>query len=104
MKSTLYQNASYSIAERVKDLLAQMTLEEKVAQLGSALVLDLQDGQSFSQAKASTLLGNGIGQITRIGGSSTLAPQASAAMANAIQAYLVNHTRLGIPAIVHEEC
>ncbi|MEW5717003.1 MAG: glycoside hydrolase family 3 N-terminal domain-containing protein [Chloroflexota bacterium] len=101
---SIYRNASQSIAERVNDLLARMTIQEKIAQLGSAWVYELQEGQSFSEAKAASLLGNGIGQITRIGGGSTLAPRASAEMANAIQSYLVQHTRLGIPAIVHEEC
>ena len=81
-----------------------MTLQEKVAQLGSAWVFELQESQAFSEAKASSVLGNGLGQITRIGGGSTLDPQASAEMANAIQSFLVNRTRLGIPAIVHEEC
>jgi len=99
-----YTNASSPIPDRVNDLLARMSLQEKVAQLGSAWVYELQEGQSFSEAKAASLLGNGIGQITRIGGGSTLAPQASAEMANVIQSYLVSHTRLGIPAIVHEEC
>lgn len=102
--STIYQNATYSISERVQDLLARMTLAEKIAQLGSYWVYELQDEQGFSESKAVPLIGHGIGQITRVGGGSTLAPQDSARMANAIQAYLINHTRLGIPAIVHEEC
>jgi beta-glucosidase len=45
----------------------------------------------------------GIGQITRIGGASSLAPADSARLANTIQRFLVEETRLGIPAIVHEE-
>ena len=81
-----------------------MTLAEKIAQLGSCWVYELQDTQGFSETQASALIGQGIGQITRVGGGSTLAPRDIARMANAIQAHLVNHTRLGIPAIVHEEC
>jgi beta-glucosidase len=100
----VYRDAFHPVSHRVQDLLARMTLQEKLAQLGSAWVYDLQDGQSFSEAKAASVLGNGIGQITRIGGGSTLTPPASAEMANAIQSYLVKHTRLGIPAMVHEEC
>lgn len=101
----IYGNASYSLAERVQDLLARMTLEEKIAQLGSCWIYELQnEGQGFEQDKASALIGRGIGQITRVGGGSTLAPQEIARMANAIQAYLVFQTRLGIPAILHEEC
>jgi beta-glucosidase len=100
----VYRDAFHPVSHRVQDLLARMSLQEKLAQLGSAWVYDLQDGQSFSEAKAASVLGNGIGQITRIGGGSTLTPPASAEMANAIQSYLVKHTRLGIPAMVHEEC
>ena len=50
------------------------------------------------------LLGKGIGQISRIGGSSTLLPPAVARAGNTIQRFLREHTRLGIPAILHEEC
>ena len=39
-------------AERVEDLLGRMTREEKVAQLGSAWVFQLADGQSLSPASA----------------------------------------------------
>ncbi|MBI5302665.1 MAG: glycoside hydrolase family 3 C-terminal domain-containing protein [Chloroflexi bacterium] len=82
-----------------------MTLAEKIAQLGSCWVYELQnEQQGLAETKASSLIAQGIGQITRVGGGSTLAPRAIAEMSNAIQAYLVNHTRLGIPAIVHEEC
>lgn len=100
----IYRDAACGIAERAQDLMARMTLEEKVAQLGSCWVYELQDEAGLSENKAAALIGQGIGQITRVGGGSTLAPRASAAMSNAIQSFLLNCTRLGIPAIVHEEC
>lgn len=100
----LYKDAACSISERIQDLLARMTPVEKIAQLGSGWVYELQDEQGFAEGKAAALLGQGIGQITRVGGGSTLTPPDIARMANTIQAYLVNHTRLGIPAIIHEEC
>jgi beta-glucosidase len=80
-----------------------MTLEEKLAQLTSFWFRELQDGQGLSHERARTLLGNGIGQISRVGGSSTLAPVEVAKAGNAIQRFLINETRLGIPAILHEE-
>ena len=46
----------------------------------------------------------GIGQITRLAGSTNLRPAEVAETANAIQRHLVEGTRLGIPAIIHEEC
>jgi beta-glucosidase len=103
-KLSAYQDPARPVAERVQNLLSQMTLAEKVAQLGSVWVYELLDDLSFSEAKAETLLGQGIGQITRIGGASSLEPAASARLANSIQAFVIKHTRLGIPAMVHEEC
>ncbi len=102
--SRIYQNKALTTAERVDDLLNQMTLDEKIGQLGGIWVTDLLDeASSFSADKAHTNLGNGIGHITRIGGAAMLPPVASAQLANTIQRYLVEETRLGIPAIVHEE-
>lgn len=103
-ETMLYPDASRSIPERVQDLLARMTPDEKIAQLGSYWVYELQDGDALSSEKAAALLGQGIGQITRIGGASTFAPREIAHMGNTIQKYLVESTRLGIPAILHDEC
>jgi beta-glucosidase len=100
----IYRDPARSIGERVDDLLSQMTLDEKIAQLGSCWVYQLLNGLTFSAEKASSILPDGIGQISRIGGSSNARPAESAVLANAIQKYLIENTRLGIPAVVHEEC
>jgi beta-glucosidase len=97
-----YRDPSLGIGERVADLLARMSLEEKVAQLGSAWVFQLADGPRLDPAGLD-LLRHGLGQVTRISGASSLAARDAAALANAIQRHLVSVTRLGIPAIVHEE-
>jgi beta-glucosidase len=89
---------------RVQDLLAQMTLKEKLAQITSFWFRELQENQQPSPEKLRKLLKNGIGQVTRVGGTSTLSPVEAARAGNAIQRFLVNETRLGIPAILHEEC
>lgn len=101
---TLFMDASRSTDERVDDLMQQMTLEEKLAQLGSVWVYELLDNFQFSEAKAVRFLEHGLGQVTRIGGASNVNPVQSARLANAIQRYLLENTRLGIPAVVHEEC
>jgi beta-glucosidase len=99
-----YRNASLPVARRVADLLGQMTLDEKLAQLYSYWLRDLLDEhRSLSTGKMEQLLGLGIGQITRVGGSSVFDPVSSARAANALQRYLATRTRLGIPAILHEE-
>ncbi|HAE58123.1 MAG TPA: beta-glucosidase [Anaerolineae bacterium] len=88
----------------ISELIAEMTLDEKLAQITSFWVHEIQDGRELSHEKAIKLMPHGIGQITRIGGDSTLEPAAAARFANQVQTYLVKETRLGIPAIVHEEC
>ncbi len=100
----IYRDSTHSISERVDDLISKMTLDEKIAQLGSYWVYQLLDGTTFSPDKATALLPYGIGHITRVGGASNVSPAESAMLTNAIQKYLVEQTRLGIPAIVHEEC
>lgn len=87
-----------------EQLLRQMSLEEKVAQLGSVSVRDLLEDGRFSEAKAQERLRHGIGQITRPAGWSGLPPREVAQLINTIQRFLVENTRLAIPAIVHEEC
>ncbi len=93
-----------SIDERVTHLLDQMTLDEKLAQLGSYWVYQVLDGVTFSPEKAHPLLQHGIGHITRLGGASNLRPNELATIANQIQNFLIENTRLKIPAVIHEEC
>lgn len=99
-----YRDPYQPVEARVDDLLARMTLEEKVAQLGSVWVFEVAPGGRFSEELAGRRLAHGMGQITRIGGASDADARAIAALANVLQRYLVERTRLGIPAIVHEEC
>ncbi|MCP3995878.1 MAG: beta-glucosidase [bacterium] len=98
-----YRDPNLSTAERVEDLLARMTLKEKLAQMGSVWVFQLLEAMEFDDTKADELLRHGLGQVTRVAGASNLDPAGVAHLANTIQKYLVEKTRLGIPAIVHEE-
>lgn len=92
------------LAERVARLVAEMTLEEKAAQLCGVWVAELLDSKrQFAPEKAQKWLANGVGHLSRVGGTSLQPPQKSAEIANAIQRFLVEETRLGIPGIVHEE-
>lgn len=88
---------------RAEELVQQMTLEEKVAQLGSFGPQQLLENGRLSQ-EGKKLLSRGIGQISRLAGASDLGPEEAARAANEIQEYLLKETRLGIPALMHEEC
>jgi len=98
-----YRESGTPIEERVSDLLRRMTLEEKLAQLGSVWAFEIVDGAELDPQKLGERLGAGIGQITRIAGATNLGQHAVADLANRIQRFLLENTRLGIPAIVHEE-
>jgi len=98
-----YRDPARTIGERVDDLLKRMTLLEKLAQLGSAWVFQLVDGDGLCPERAPKLLEHGLGQVTRVSGASSLQAEDAARVANAIQRFLVEETRLGIPAIIHEE-
>lgn len=92
------------LQRRVEELLSKMTLEEKIAQLGSIPSGKLVENGKFSREKAKELLKNGIGQITRVAGYAEREPEESIELINEIQRFLKEETRLGIPAIIHEEC
>jgi beta-glucosidase len=88
-----YRNTNLSVDERVTDLLKRMTLEEKVAQLTCLW----PRGREIPP----DALKHGIGQIARQ--QEHKGPRESAEFANYVQKYLVENTRLGIPAIFHDE-
>ncbi|HEX5834464.1 MAG TPA: glycoside hydrolase family 3 N-terminal domain-containing protein [Pyrinomonadaceae bacterium] len=105
-----YKNPSLPVERRVADLLSRMTLEEKVAQLTCLWANRPQvnpqtnfasDRGDFSPAKAAEVMKHGIGQIARQREKKD--PREGAKFANAVQKWLIENTRLGIPAILHDE-
>ncbi|MFA5788045.1 MAG: glycoside hydrolase family 3 N-terminal domain-containing protein, partial [Actinomycetota bacterium] len=99
-----YRDASLPVAERVADILGRMSLEEKVDQMTSVMPsFCMRDGRVALDLVAAAA-GNGIGQVSRPVGSARIAPREGAELVNAIQRHFVEETRLGIPAIMHEEC
>jgi beta-glucosidase len=101
--AAVYRDATLPIEERVADLLARMTIEEKVAQLGSVWAFEIVERGTLDAERARARMANGVGQVTRLAGATNLVAPDVAAVANEIQDFLVEETRLGIPAIVHEE-
>ena len=97
-------DAAMPVEQRVDTLLAAMTLPEKIAQLGSLWIYEIADEQGLNRPWAQARMAQGLGQVTRLAGGSSLGPVATAHLANAIQRFLVEETRLGIPALIHDEC
>jgi len=98
-----YRDATLPSEARVADLLGRMTRREKIAQLGAIWPAQCSDGETFDAARMRDVAAHGLGQVTRISGSTLLEPEGAARLANAIQRWLREETRLGIPAILHEE-
>jgi beta-glucosidase-like glycosyl hydrolase len=125
-----WQDPTLPAADRVELLLEQMTLEEKVAQLGSRwiggglpdaevdsgqeattggdtnrTVAPMQDvfaaGGTLSLEEASR---HGLGHLTRIFGSAPVTAVAGAEELVRQQRVVLDASRLRIPALVHEEC
>src|SRR5215216_1472010 len=118
-----YQDKSLPPAERARDLLARMTLEEKAAQMmcvwqGKTETLVAADG-TFDLEKARRAFGHGhgLGQVGRpsdAGGSGSGGggheplkgrdARQQAELTNDIQRFFLEESRLGIPVVFHEEC
>jgi beta-glucosidase-like glycosyl hydrolase len=125
-----WQDRTLPAADRVELLLEQMTLEEKVAQLGSRwiggslpdneadpgqepaaegdtnhTVAPMQDvfaaGRRLSLEEASR---HGLGHLTRVFGSAPVTAADGAAELVRQQRVVLDASRLRIPALVHEEC
>ena len=86
----------------VEELLGQMTLEEKCAQLGGVWYSALLVEGRLDQSRMEELLSDGIGQVARIA-STGFDPGPAAEANDRIQRFLAERTRLGIPALPHEE-
>ena len=107
-----YRDPARPVDERVRDLLSRMSVEEKAAQTlalwkGKARITD--EAGRFDPAGAARVLAQGIGQIARPSElrdapvSIVLGPRENALFVNAVQKWLVENTRLGIPALTHQE-
>jgi beta-glucosidase-like glycosyl hydrolase len=103
------------ISQRVKDLLPRMTIEEKIAQMHAFWLILSEDGnhqprsndeftRSSDPDRLRRLLVDGLGQITRPLGSHGVDARQGVRALNRLQEFLCQETRLGIPAISHEEC
>lgn len=98
------------LSPRVAALLAEMTLDEKQAQLvgfwvdqGDEVVAPMA-GEKKTSTRYEEATAHGIGHLTRVYGTRPVDPGERAAWLWSEQARLQRETRLGIPALVHEEC
>ncbi|NHA66472.1 beta-glucosidase [Phycicoccus flavus] len=125
----VWRDPSRSVDERTDALLAAMTLREKVAQLGSRWVGndmsadpeqeaggDEDAGETFVVAPMQDVFAaagsvsleeasrDGLGQLTRVFGSYPLTVAEGVAEVVRQHHVVLRDSRLGVPALVHEEC
>lgn len=87
----------------IGDLVAEMSLEAKIAQLGTVRIGTLLDDGRFSIERARSVIPHGIGRVTRVGRESGLNPVDLASVIADLQSFLQAETPDGIPAFVREE-
>ena len=111
-----YQNPKLSVEQRVNDLVSRMTLQEKVGQLRCTLAWNYYNIKG-KNIEPSELFKKDIaeGQIGMLWGTyradpwtqksleNGLNPELAAKAGNALQKYVIEHTRLGIPLFLAEE-
>ena len=99
-----YKNKSLPVIERVHDLLPRMTLEEKIAQICGWWHYDekklRREGAVFNPDFYAEKCPHGIGEL---GPLHNLSIEEDLRQYAAVQEYFRNRTRLGIPAILHDE-
>lgn len=89
----IYKNPRYSVEQRVNDLMERMTVTEKVCQLTCAY--------AYGGTVNPDELAQGIGHVGMSCGAMSI--EENARLVNEVQRYLMEKTRLGIPAIFHVE-
>ena len=99
-----YKNATLPVEKRVADLLGRMTIEEKVGQITGWWHYDerkmQEEGKIFTPEFFAEKCPNGIGEL---GPLHNLSIEEDAKLYAAVQTYFRKQTRLGIPAILHDE-
>jgi beta-glucosidase len=100
-----YKDASAPVESRVADLLGRMTVEEKVGQLlsaGSPDTAAFDDAGNYVGVRDTAMLNRGVGSYWAAGGRRRgLAYQLRCR--NGLQRYLLEKSRLGIPALTFGE-
>lgn len=98
-----YKNPKLPVEERIQDLLSRMTLEEKVDQLNMKSMYQLkmdEEGNVTDSSLVKLFNGKGIGCLQ----SPFIEHEKIAKYSEAVDKYLRENTRLGIPAIEVTEC
>lgn len=111
-ESPTWQDPGRGAEERVAALLAQMTLAEKVAQLGSVWeqhnetgeVAPMESAMSALRTDFETAIEGGLGHLTRVFGSAPVSAAEGVAALVDRQQQVMAANRFGVPAIAHEEC
>ncbi len=108
-----WRDPHLSTPQRVSDLMARMTLEEKVAQLYGVWVGADASGEGVAPHQHdlaegpldwNTFISSGLGQLTRPFGTAPVDPALGARALARTQAGIAAANRHGIPAVAHEEC
>lgn len=99
----IYKNSSYPIEKRVEDLMLQMTLDEKIAQLCGNLPYNIIENGQINKERLKEIGHNGLGRLTQYSLVGLVSRNDIARISNELQDYFVSETRLGIPVALQSE-
>ena len=107
-----WRDTSLPVDERVTDLLGRMTPAEKVAQMRGVWLTGGAVGEMAPQQHNlidknldfNELITDGLGQLTRVFGTTPIAPGTGVKRLAGLQEQVMRANRFGIPALAHEEC
>lgn len=92
-----------SIDKTVDAIIETMSMEEKIAQITGIRPGEIMEDGKFSEEKCRETIPHGIGHICHFASGVTLSPEELRDFGRKIQDFLMNKTRTGIPAVLHEE-
>ena len=109
-----FRDPSLGTEARVRDLIARMSPEERIAQLHAVWLILSEDGDhrpredgfagSDGEGVVERAIRLGVGQVTRPLGTRGIDPAAGVRALNRLQRDVIEGSRHGIPVMAHEEC
>ena len=103
LAATQHLLSTPAIQQKVNDLYARMTPQERLAQLHSMYLADLFTADQLDTAKCRQLIPHGVGHFSQYASQDVKSPDEIRDMVAAVQQWIKANTPSGVPALFHDE-